>query len=118
MMSSDYVFYDFLFEVKNYVSMCLKKSTPHSCAKIYSWCAFGAVLFVLSPTIAGPSITSPSNVNRLPWHGQSHVFSVGFQFTIHFMCVQTAEQTCVLPFSSLYTAYLSLSFSMTRASPG
>ncbi|MCU1326856.1 MAG: hypothetical protein JWN34_2226, partial [Bryobacterales bacterium] len=36
----------------------------------------------LKPTSAGPFMTSPFAVKREPWQGQSHDFSVGFQWTI------------------------------------
>ena len=49
---------------------------------------------------AGPLITLPSRSNRDPWHGQSHVFSVSFQFTMQPKCVHTADRSCKLPRSS------------------
>src|SRR5208282_5523557 len=40
---------------------------------------------------AGPEITVPSGLKRLPWHGQSN--SVSFHCTLHPRCVHIAEMT-------------------------
>ena len=53
-----------------------------------------------SGSFAGPFNTAPSGVNRLPWQGQSQVFSAGFQATSHFMWVQTADTQWRVPASS------------------
>src|ERR1051325_5171308 len=39
-----------------------------------------------SRSSAGPAKTSPVARKREPWQGQSHVFSVSFQFTLHPRC--------------------------------
>ena len=44
--------------------------------------------------------TLPSQLNRLPWQGQSQLFSAGFQWTMHLRCVQTGEQSVTLPSAS------------------
>ena len=46
---------------------------------------------------AGPEITSPSGVNREPWHGQSHVRSTWFHATTQPMCGQRADRTRAAP---------------------
>ena len=45
----------------------------------------------LSGAIAGPSITVPSGLNRLPWQGQSQLVSTLFQCTLQPRCVQTGD---------------------------
>ena len=46
----------------------------------------------LRSSIAGPLSTFPLGSNRDPWQGQSQLFSVEFQPTMHLRCVQTALQ--------------------------
>jgi hypothetical protein len=47
-------------------------------ARDYSSTAIGVSAF-----FAGPLMTSPVAPKRDPWHGQSHVRSVGFHPTVH-----------------------------------
>lgn len=49
---------------------------------------------------AGPLWTAPVGLKREPWQGQSQVLSAAFQWTMHFMCVQTGEQRVTRPESS------------------
>src|SRR5262249_42976976 len=72
-------------------------SLPQACAG----CSSGTFS---SPEMAGPLRTSPVGRKREPWHGQSHVRSVLFQWTWQPMCGHTGEQPCSSPLSSRYTA--------------
>ena len=49
------------------------------------------------PHVAGPSSTSPSRPNRLPWSGQSQLCSASFQRTTPPRWVQTADARCSKP---------------------
>jgi hypothetical protein len=51
-------------------------------------------------------MTSPAGVNREPWHGQSHVRSASFHFTMQPICVQTALRIVKRPWSSRDAAIL------------
>src|SRR5690606_9058427 len=95
----------FILRAQNYkghkVHDYCRKSTPY--LSLFSSGKEGRAKFLY----AGPSITSPSTVNRLPWHGQSQLFSVLLKCTIQPKCVQTDDTIC----SSLLTSRKAAIFS-------